>query len=118
MKNDDLLKETRSFTKIDNTLNDYYLKVLSPSEYKLIMCIIRHTIGFQRKQFKTQITSLSKLVNMTRNTTKSALSKLEDDNFIEIKREDKHIIISYLRSNSKIQFYETIISSDKEECYG
>ena len=103
LQKDELLQNTYSFTKIDNRLNDYYLKELSPSEYKLIMCIIRFTQGFQRETFTTKIMRLAKSTNMSRNTIKSSLKKLQEYKLIEVKKEKDTIYISYLRSNSKIQ---------------
>lgn len=92
----------KSFVKLDKYNNRNLMKRLKDSEYKLLICIVRQTLGFQRNSFKTNVTKLGLLTHKHRNIVRPALLQLENKKLITIERDNDTLTIYYSRNNVKL----------------
>lgn len=93
-----------NFTQIPNIIFDHWMFVLTPAEFKVLLCICRKTFGWGKKEDRLSRTYIAKLTNLNRDTVRKAIQVLEENNLII-----KHQSISELGDNDP-NLYEINVS--------
>lgn len=71
------------YTKIANELLDAIIKVkLSDAEYRIFLCILRFSYGFNQKEAKLSLSRIRNLTGLPERTVSRAVSKLKKKNMI------------------------------------
>ena len=72
------MRDTGGFTAINNTiLESLCLADLSSAEIKIVLCVLRHSVGFQRQSFRASISRLAALTGSSLSTVKRAVRCLK-----------------------------------------
>jgi len=66
-----------NYTQIPNIIFDYWMAVLSQSEFKILMCVCRKTFGWHKTSDHISRNQLVKMTGMSANTVQTAIEKLE-----------------------------------------
>lgn len=83
--NDDIIVKNK-FSQIPNIVFDKILLLkLSGIEFKVLIYIIRQTLGFKKTTFNSSPQKIGKRVGTDRRTVKRALDKLKELTVIEVK---------------------------------
>jgi phage replication O-like protein O len=84
------LIESPNFTQIPNVIFDYWLQVLTPAEFKVLLCICRKTFGWHKIKDKISLTQIEKLTGLCRSSIVKNVEKLiEYDLVIKHKSKDE-----------------------------
>jgi len=71
-----------NYTQIPNTFFDYWMAVLSPGEFKILMCIARKTFGWRKGTDAISLSQIVKMTGLSRRGVVKSLSVLESRNLI------------------------------------
>jgi len=78
--------QSPNHTQTPNDLFDIYLPELGFGELKVLLAIIRQTLGYHRKRSKLSLTFLEKATGLSRSAVQRACDKLESREFIRRKK--------------------------------
>jgi len=81
------LKE--NYTKVDNVFFEY-LMTLKPNEIKVLLYIIRNTVGYHRSEFESNYSKIGEGCLIDRRNVKIALETLVNIKVIKIDKSYKH----------------------------
>lgn len=88
------------YTRIANELIDAIGQLdLNGTEYKVLLCILRQTYGYQRKNHKISTSFISVWANCSLRAVKKALKRLRELDVVKVINEDQRGIISILELN-------------------
>jgi phage replication O-like protein O len=65
-----------NYTSIPNVIFDYWMEVLTPAEFKVLLCICRKTFGWHKYEDKISLKQIEKLTNLSRKGIIKCISKL------------------------------------------
>jgi len=83
--------EAPNFTQIPNVVFDYWMKKLSPAEFKVLLSICRKIFGWRKKEDKISNAQIEELTGLTRKAITQAVEKLiHHDLIIKIKTRNEH----------------------------
>jgi len=102
-----------NYTQIPNVIFDYWMAILSPSEFKVLLMICRKTFGWHRESIQLSRTVISKLTNLNRDTVLIAIKSLITHGLVlKVERFTEH-------GDNDANFYEINISEiEKDEGVG
>ena len=90
------------FIQIPNSIFDKYLGELTPSEFSVLMAIIRKTWGWKKTEDRISVSQLISMTSLSKNTVINSIAKLEDIRLISTKkRHNRTTKIKLLISGSK-----------------
>lgn len=85
-------QKENGYTSISNELFEaIFSKNLTSREIKVILCIIRYTYGFNRKQAELSLRFLSEATNIHYRHTQTVLTTLIEKNIVSVKKESNGI---------------------------
>lgn len=64
-------------TQIPNVVFDHWMGVLSPAEFKVLLCVCRKTYGWHKERDRLSRAQIVKLTNLGRDAVRKALASLE-----------------------------------------
>lgn len=105
------LPEGISFTMVPNFILDEWLRVLSGSEFVLLMIIYRKTVGFDKKYDEISYSQFIKYTNLSRSTISAAIESLEDQELIKVDRSRVTNRYTYCLSEHQIHPKENMLDS-------
>lgn len=76
-----------NYTQIPNDILDKLMPRLSPTEFKIIMCLARLTLGWHVECAEASLSELSALSGLSRRTIQRAIIELESLGLIAVSRE-------------------------------
>lgn len=82
-------------TQCPNDILDRLLPILSPSQFKLVMAIVRKTYGWHKKSDDISLTQLERMTGMSRQTVIDASAPLRASGFIVIGRSGRRGVLNY-----------------------
>jgi phage replication O-like protein O len=82
-------------TQCPNEILDRLLPILSPSQFKLVMAIVRKTYGWHKKSDDISLTQLERMTGMSRQTVIDASTPLRASGFIVIGRSGRRGVLNY-----------------------
>ncbi|KAB3533845.1 replication protein [Alkaliphilus pronyensis] len=93
------------YTRIANEILEIIcLAKLNATQLKILLCIIRYTYGFGRKEHEISLSFISKATNVSKRHISSELNKLIEMNIVLVTKEHTDIQSRKLKLNKK---YET-----------
>lgn len=96
------------YTRIANELMDAIGQLdLNGTEYKVLLCVMRYTYGFQRKSHKLSASFISEWGNCSLRAVKEALKHLKELNVIKVANEDQRGITSILELNKNYDSWKS-----------
>lgn len=69
--------ETPNYTQIPNVFFDHWMAILTPMEFKVLLCIARKTFGWHKNKESISITQLMKLSDASRQGVINSVKELE-----------------------------------------
>jgi phage replication O-like protein O len=75
-----------NFTQIPNVFFDYWMKKLSPAEFKVLMYIGRKTWGWRKNHDEISLSQMEEMTGLSRKGITKVMEKLEGFNLISRKR--------------------------------
>ncbi len=82
-------------TQCPNEILDRLLPIISPSQFKLVMAIVRKTYGWHKKSDDISLTQLERMTGMSRQTVIDASAPLRASGFIVIGRSGRRGVLNY-----------------------
>ena len=73
-----------SFTRIPNQIIDFYMGKLTHAQFKVLIFIVRKTLGWNKKSDIISISQIQKMCFISRNTARDALIALDKLKLITI----------------------------------
>lgn len=70
-------------SQIPNVIFDYWMGILSPSEFKVLMCICRKTFGWHKDSDRISRAQIVKMTGLSRDNVRKSLSMLEEIGLIK-----------------------------------
>ena len=104
-------------TQIPNVFFDYWMGVLSHSEFKILMAISRKTFGWHKKRDSISRTQIVNLTGLNRDTVRRGIKKLEEHSLL-IKYEQKSKLGDNDPNLYEINVVEEIVISKAKEGVG
>ena len=98
-----------NYTQIPNVIFDYWMNVLTPAEFKVLMCICRKTFGWHKRRDKVSLTQIMKSTGLSRGGIIKNVQCLVDHGLIgkiQSKTED---------GDDAPNLFEVIIHSNKDD---
>lgn len=96
------------YTRIANELMDAIGQLdLNGTEYKVLLCVMRYTYGFQRKSHKLSASFISEWGNCSERTVKRALKRLIALNILLVTNEGQKGVTSVLELNKNFDLWRT-----------
>lgn len=87
------------FILIPNSIFDKYLSELTPSEFSVLMAIIRKTWGWNKTEDRISVSQISMATNLTNKTIINSLKVLEQKKIISTKKRHNRTTKIRLRLN-------------------
>lgn len=79
-----------NYTQIPNVIFDYWMSVLTPAEFKVLLCICRKTFGWQKKRDRISLRQIEKMTGLGKSSIIKNVEKLiELSLVIKIKSKDE-----------------------------
>jgi len=78
--------EGPNFTQIPNVFFDYWMAILSPGEFKILMCIARKTFGWHKDNDSISLSQIVKMTGLSRRGVVKVIAKLEKIKLIICRR--------------------------------
>lgn len=97
-----------NYTQTPNVIFDYWMKILSPAEYKVISFICRKTFGYHKIRDKISFNQIVNATGLCRRTVIYAIQTLIDHGLIkkEVSQDET--------DKNEINIYEIVLASDSE----
>lgn len=73
-----------NYTQIPNIFIDYWMHVLSPAQFKVLICISRKTFGWNKSKDKISLRQIISLTSLSKKGVIECLKVLEGNNLITI----------------------------------
>lgn len=78
-----------NYTQIPNAIFDYWMPILSPGEFKVLLAIARKTFGWHKERERISLRQLAELTGLNKRSIKGMVDKLVDHGIvIKIKSTD------------------------------
>ena len=90
---------SEGFIPIPNSIFDKYLGELTPSEFSVLMAIIRKTWGWNKTKDRISVSQISMATNLTNKTIINSLKVLEQKKIISTKKRHNRTTKIRLRLN-------------------
>ena len=75
--------QSPNYTQVPNDLFDEIMSDMDGSELKVVLCIVRQTIGYHREEVKFSIPKLMEMTGLSRNSVKTGAEKAKKRGLIE-----------------------------------
>ena len=75
--------EAPNYTQVPNVIFDEWMAILSPTEFKVLLCLCRKTFGWHKSSDTVSKRQLMKFTGMTKNTLQSAIVSLEEHGLVK-----------------------------------
>lgn len=112
-------KEVSTFTRLDNELLEKLERSdLSGNQFRVLLCIIRSTKGFNKDSHRISISFISRSTDIGDRTVKRALSELKDLNVINVIEEGRGITPNKLGINPDLDSWRIRKSKKKRKSEG
>jgi len=80
------MTETPNYTQTPNVFFDDWMKILSPGEFKVLMCINRKTFGWHKTEDSISLSQIVEMSGLSKSGVVRSLSALESRKLIERER--------------------------------
>lgn len=67
-----------NFTQVPNIIFDHWMKILTPGEFKVLLCICRKTFGWSKKKDRISLRQISEFTGLGRQSLPKMLNRLCD----------------------------------------
>lgn len=105
------------YTKLPNKLVDEWMPILSPSEYKIVIFIVRKTYGFHKEADTISLSQFVEGTGLARNTVKDAINRLIERGCVAHTRRGNSYLYSILtegKSNILTDLSNRILGSNNK----
>ena len=105
------------YTKLPNTLVDEWMPIMSPSEYKIVIFIVRKTYGFHKEADTISLSQFVEGTGLARNTVKDAINRLIERGCVGRTRRGNSYLYSILtegKSNILTDLSNRILGSNNK----
>jgi len=112
------MKHSKGFTKVLDDYIDYYLPLLSGSEFKLLILIVRTTVGWNKDKDILCYNQIIKRTGLSRRIITPSIEKLYQLKLIQITDESgKQLNTAQQRIQSKCNYYTLIAAKDAKSTF-